>query len=426
MNFFKNTDKFHGIADSMVISLGRLAAGVALARLAGAEAFAHYILFSMAAVILLNIPGAAIITPMVNLATGMDPAQRRSMIAWTRRRMLPLYKVTAGLAVAAVPLFLYLDFDTIVYAGFGAAVLSLLELQCARACLQALFKMKVALLADTLATLATAGAVTIAYLMGWSAVAGFWWGTALASLSAAWLMRRAVQGPRPADNLPRASVMQEARRSGKAMLAGSLANSACSRIHPFVLGSMASTLALANFGVSWSFIGPMRMLSTALNGILRPRLAIHQAKNDPGAVRKTFWLTAGAFASIGMTGIILSLVLGPWIVHLVFGEAFSMASRLLPLAIAYGTLDALTTSQMVALQTTRQDGAAIASKLRIKAAMISVVLLLPLSYLHGATGAYGALLVAECFYGFRAGIHLGKRARRRDRSSPGQTIRAAA
>ena len=77
MKVFRNKDKFFGIADSMVISIARLAAGVALARLAGAEGFAQYLLFSMAAVILLNIPVTAVIIPMINLATGMDPPHRR-------------------------------------------------------------------------------------------------------------------------------------------------------------------------------------------------------------------------------------------------------------------------------------------------------------------------------------------------------------
>jgi O-antigen/teichoic acid export membrane protein len=410
IKLLQNKDKFFAIADSAVISLGRFAAGIALARLAGAEAFAQYLLYATGGMIFMSLPTTLYITPMVNLAAGLDTPRRQGIFAWSQKGLNKAFLFGLGLSVICIPFVLYYKIDTLTYCGFTAATLALLQLQYARSCLQSLFKMKTAFIVDSMSTLLVIIIVAITYFSGGATITGFWWGTAVASSLAAPMMLRATRKGRAGEVVPQSDekILMEAKRSGKAMLVGSLANTGCSRIQPFVLGGIGGTLAVANFGVSWSLIGPIRMLATALNGMLRPRLAMHKSLGDTNAFNRSLYLTYTVFSIVGLTGVLVGLFIGPDLIAFLFGEDFRKAGWLLPLAIAYGALDSLTTSQMVALQTKSADGAIIASKFRVIAAVISISLLVPGCIYAGAWGAYGALLVAEMFYAMMATLSLMK------------------
>lgn len=397
--YLKDTDKFYSIADSAVVSLGRLAAGIALARLAGAQAYGQYVMYIMAAMIILSIPTTLYITPMINLASGMRLSQKLGMLRWSRRRMQRPVLLFLAVSALGIPLGFFLNFSTTSYLGFIVATISLLDLQHARASLQSSFMMKFALVWDLVATAIVIVSVATAYYVFSSPIAGFWWGTAIASTISAHFMRASLyRGIDSSSNVPEEDLQMEARVSGKAMIPGSLANTACSRIHPFVLGGIGGSLVVAEFGASWTLIGPIRMLATAINGMLRPRLANFHKNANSSARNITFIISIAVFALVGLAGIAVGMLAGPAIVAFLFGDEFRSAGWLLPIAIAYGALDSITTAQMIALQATCRNGPAIASKFRIIAATISVGLLVPGCLQAGAYGAYGALIIAEIVY----------------------------
>jgi len=401
--FIENKDKFYTVADSAVLSIGRLVAGSALAHLAGAEAFAQYLLFITVSVILLNLPTTMHIMPMVNMGTGMKPQARSAMLQWSHNRLIPAFYLGLGLFVLCFPVALILDINAWIYAGFACATLVNLELQYQRACLQTIFRTRTALIADCTAFFTTATIIFSAWAIFNSPVIGFWWGSAAGSTLAILIMRRehekcAFSSGKVDVEVPSIEIREKAQRDGRAMLGGSIAYSACSRIQPFVLAGVGGTMVVAAFGTSWTLIGPVRMLSAALNGMLRPRLAIHFNRNDSNNFQRVLLIVYLFLAIVGLSGIAVSFVIGPSIVAFVFGESLRHAGLLLPIAITYGTLDAITTSQTIAMQIKLKNGSAQASRLRAGVAVVSVLLMLPACFFFGAWGAFGALLTAELVF----------------------------
>lgn len=409
---FKNKDKFYSISDSAVVSLGRFATGIALAKLAGAEAFAQYLLLLTAGFFILSIPTTLCITPMINLSSGLEADKKFGIFKWTHQNLKKFMRGGIILSLAAYPLIRYFEVDPLIYFGFVSSLFAWLELNYRRACLQTLFKMKGAAIFDLIGLILTAACVAWAFYFYNAPVAGFWWGSALASLFAAVgmaiIVKRAKQTLSLVE-LPHHGIRKEAFSTGSAMLTGSIANSFCARLAPFVLGSLGGLMTVANFGASWTLVGPLRMVSGALSGLLRPRLAMHQntgnRKRFDHAMKQAFLLVG----AVGGTGILISALLGPSIVALFFDESLRSAGWILPLAMTYATIEVVTSIQVIALQTTFKDGAVIATKLRILAAAVSLSLIYPACLWFGAWGAYAAIFLAEMSYFVLALIALGKR-----------------
>jgi O-antigen/teichoic acid export membrane protein len=405
--FFKNRDKFFTLADSGVVSIGRLLVSIALARLATTQGFADYILLLSVNVILLSLPATTIITPMVNLATGRRSGDRAAVFRWSHKRLRTVYSLFPILALVGLPIVLYADMSIWVYAGFAFATTAGLELQFQRACLQAVFRTQWALIADCIYLFVTILGIAVAFSTGSSPVGGFWWGSAIGGAlgaSAMWFARMRNSNPEnsPRNDHPEKAIMERARQDGRDMLTGSIANSACSRLQPFVLSLVAGASAVASFGAAWTLVGPLRMLSAALNGMLRPRLAIHLANNDPKAFNRLQYAVYAALGAAGLAGVGIMIVIGPAIAAFLFGESLRAVGYVLPVALAYGTLDAITTSQMIVMQVKLGRGARTASRLRIQAAVVSLVLIVPACMYFGAWGAFLALIVAEGIYALQA------------------------
>jgi O-antigen/teichoic acid export membrane protein len=400
-------DKFFALADSGLVSVGRFSLSVAVARLCQPAEFAQFVVMVSIQFIFLTILGSSHITPMVNLTPGLPSENRLSVYQWAHRRLMRVEVIVAGLLFVAAWPIIGKGLDAWLYGGFALTTILSIECHYHRACIQASFKTHWALLSDGLSLALTCASVAAAAYLGLSPILAFWWGSALGGFSAALLMMK-VWNRGKASATPPEDLRLKAKSDGRAMVHGSVANSICSRIQPTGLSTFGGPLAVADFGVAWTLIGPMRMMSAALNGMFRPRLALLQNNQENSAYSGLLFLVLTALALAGIAGLAAFMVVGEAVAGLIFGPSFADAGRLLPLAVAYGALDAMTTTLMIALQIRHPEGARLASRLRIQAAILSCVLLVPGCLYLGAAGALGSLLAAELLYAVSASVFLSR------------------
>lgn len=400
---FENTDKIYSFLDSGVISLGRFFSGIALAKLSGADAFAEYILLTTLLFFVHSIPASLRIIPMVNLTTGRPRAEQWPLIRWSRRQARYSLASIALLGIAGFPIAVGKGIDPWVYSGFALSTIVGIELLFQRAQAQTLFRMKAAFMADATGLLLHFAGILLCVILGGSPMIGYWWGLAVSSIYSVVRISRTVErsGSTAQDRESKektGSAIAQARYDGRSILVGSLSNSACSRLAPFVLKSVGGLLAVANFGVVWTLLGPLRMVSAAISSILRPRFALYVNTFDEAGFDKLFNRTLIGVAAMGSACSAAAVYVAPYLIEVLFDPSLREAGLMLPLAMAYATFDVLTTTQMIAMQTRVKKGAKIAAKLRMASAIVSVALIFPLTQFYGAMGAYVALLASELVY----------------------------
>ncbi|HBM86112.1 MAG TPA: hypothetical protein DD423_04910 [Opitutae bacterium] len=399
-NFFAHRDKFYGFADSGLISLFRFACGIAMARIAGAEGFATYVLLMSTAVIFQMLPTTLYLTPLLNLGNSGKQDSYITLNRWAKRGILRAALLFIGIGTLALLMLPQKALPTATGLSFLAATACMLVQQFLRARLQLQFKQRQAFISDcATVTVHIATSLTL-WKNGLAAQPAFWLGGCISCLLGSALMRLSLGRTPPTYECDH-SLQKTAASSGRVMLIGSIANTACSRFQPFVIGLIASTAAIAQYGVAWTLIGPIRMLSMALTSLLRPRLSLCCKTQDHQAFQGIYYRALSLISIFGAAGIIASFILGEWTIATLFGDELSSASNLLPLALLYATLDALTTSQMVACQIGNKDGPALTSKLRVHSAIISLLLLVPMTYAFGLYGTIGSLIIAELYYALR-------------------------
>jgi O-antigen/teichoic acid export membrane protein len=398
--FFAHRDKFYGFADSGLISLFRFASGIGMAQIAGAEGFATYVLLMSTAVIFQMLPTTLFLTPLLNQGNSGEENCYITLHRWAKRGILRAALLFSGIGTVVL---LLLPQETLPIATglcFLAAASTMLLQQFLRARLQLEFKQRQAFIADCATVAIHIGCSLSLWKSGLTTQSSFWLGACIASLLGSALMRLSLGRTSPAYECNHA-LLKTAASSGRVMLIGSIANTACSRFQPFVIGLIANTSAIAQYGVAWTLIGPIRMLSMALTSLLRPRLSRCCKTQDRKAFQSIYHKALLLIAAAGGIGILASFFVGNWTIAILFGDELSSASKLLPLALLYATLDAMTTSQMVACQIGEADGPARTSKLRVHAAIISLLLLVPMTYALGLYGTLGSLIIAELYYAVR-------------------------
>jgi O-antigen/teichoic acid export membrane protein len=141
------------------------------------------------------------------------------------------------------------------------------------------------------------------------------------------------------------------------------------------------------------------MLSMALSNLLRPRLSLAKGSNDSAAFQRMYKRALSIVLLCGLLATGAVTLIGSLVVELLFGTELAGAGSLLPFAMIYATIDALTTCQMVARQIDDTNGAAHTARFRIYAAILSLTLLVPMTHYLGLQGSIGALIIAEIFYG---------------------------
>jgi len=393
------SDKVCSLSDSAINALYRLAAAVLIARMAGAEALACYVLMATAQISLSSIAAAASETPMLNHASRLGPERRREVLAWSAHRSRRIRLGTGAAGIAISPLAIRLGLDPWIYAGFVLSTLFYLSAQFERARLQALFATKQALPADCIAIACSLCACIIAP----DPALGLWWGSACGlALATEFMKGRYKPGAAPAAQSDAARAL---RRSSAPTLAGCLANTACSRLHPYIIQFAGSAAAVASYGAASSLLGPMRFASVALSNLLRPRLAAAGGGSDKA--ERLAQQSKILIVSMGTAATALMIAAGPQLAQVVFGSDIQLTGALLALAAAYGSVDALSTLQMIRLQTAQlESGASLAFRFRLLAAGISLGLALPCLHLFGLKGAFVSLIAAECAYVHAASRHL--------------------
>ena len=395
--FFAHRDKFYGFADSGLISLFRFACGIAMARIAGPEGFATYVLLMSSAVIFQMLPTTLYVAPLLNLGNRGNQDSYITLHKWAKRGVLRASLLFVAVGTVGILLLPQAKLSTTTGLSFLAAASAVLLQQLLRARLQLQFKQRQALIADCATVTIHFFSSLILWQNGLAAQPAFWIGTCISALLGSALMRLAL-GRTPTTYECDHELQNTATSTGRVMLIGSVAYTACSRLQPFVIGLIASTAVIAQYGVAWTLIGPIRMLSMALTSLLRPRLSLYSQKENQHAFRSVYQRAQVLILIVGSAGIAASFILGEWGIVTLFGHELRSASKLLPLALLYATLDALTTSQMVACQIGDKDGPALTSKLRVHAAIISLLLLVPLTYLFSAYGTIGSLIIAELYF----------------------------
>ena len=405
--FFAHRDKFYGFADSGLLSLFRFACGIAMARIAGAEGFATYVLLMSTAVIFQMLPTTLYIAPLLNLGNRGAQDSYITLHKWAQRGVLRASLLFIAIGSAALWLVPQAALTLTTGLSFLAAACALLLQQLFRARLQLQFKQRQALLADSITIALHIASSWGLWQTGCAPQAAFWLGAGLSALLGSAIMRLAL-GRTPTDYARDEALQSNAASTGRVMLIGSLAYTACSRLQPYVIGLIASTAVIAQYGVAWTLIGPIRMLSMALTSLLRPRLSLYSQAHSRNAFNRVYQRAQRLILVVGSAGILASFVLGEWGVITLFGHELRSASKLLPLALLYATLDAMTTCQMVACQIGDDDGPALTSKLRVHAAIISLLLLAPLTYFFSAYGTIASLIIAELYFAYG----ISRRARR--------------
>lgn len=412
-------DKFYALADSAGRSLFRLLSAILIARLCGPAMYAVFVLCITIETVATAIPNAVNLSPMLSIGPGLDDSCREGFLWRVARRHVRWSLWLAMLGGLCAPLVVAEHIRIWTWFAFAAALFASGAVNAARSRQQARFRSRSVFWADF-------GGLALPVLVALSLqsappdvlLAGYFAAMAVGLGAAAVAMNREV--PARVDVPP--DVMNRFRSMGPPMATGSVANSVCSRVQPFVLQAAAGAGAVGVFGAAATTIGPMRLLAMALCNVVRPRFALFAGTaNQAGAWRmlnKVCLLLAG-FGIVGVAG---AWLLGEWLVGLVFGAEFAVVGEILPLAFVFASLEATAAVMVVALQTLCENGAATATRLRVGVSVLALVVVWPACSYAWAAGAFTALCATELLF-----LLLAYGAIRRPRTVPGSArVEAAA
>lgn len=391
-------DKWFGMMRIAVNAASRMVFGVAVARLAGPDAFACFVGLVTVEVLAATLLAAGWITPFTSLAPRLAPEQRDALLHAGVRRAFRATAVCGAILLLAAPLASVVAAVPIpVHAAFCASTVAWLASSTGAAALTARFCSARALWAQGVAQLVpAAGLLWAALVPALDPLLAFFAGNALGHGLAAIVAWRTLPATTAA---PDEAAGDQLARYGHVVLAGSVANSLCTRVQPFVLAAVAGAPAVAAFGAANTLVGPARVFSGAIGEVLRPRLALHQGGHGDGARgRRAVALGVGASAALGLALLVLFVVAGRPVGELVFGPGFEGLARTLPWAAAFVLVSSVVNVLVVAMQTRSLLGTATATKARIGAALLSLAAVWPACAADGAAGAFAAMTAAELVF----------------------------
>lgn len=385
-------DKLFASSATALRSLGRLALSVGVARALGAESFATYALLLVVETIALTLASCRSQAPLATLAPQLDAPGQRALLALAWRRQVEDLRLGGALALCLAPVAArWLPLPLLL--GFG--------LQTALACLArthqgwrlATFSAHRVLLAEACALgapLALCAAALAGADLGLDALyASLALGQGLA-LAALW------ESPAGAGSPP-AALEAEVQALSGAMLKGSLAYSLSSRLQPFALGASGGAAAVAPFAAALTLAGPLRVLSAAVDTVLRPRLA--QAQGDAPQQRALLGRALGVQLGAGLAGLLVVSLCGQPLLDLAYGGVIPRLAAASLAALVYVSLESLGSTLTVAAQVQGGAcGAAAATRLRIAASLASLIAVWPACAWGGVAGAFAQLCGVElCF-----------------------------
>jgi len=391
----KHTDKYYALGGNVVRSLARLFVSLLIARLAGSQAYGGFVILATAEVIALSIITSLLVAPMMTMAPGRSPEERAGLIAFAFGRTLRWSFAIGVVMLLALPLASRVEVKPWVFVGFCLSTILWGICVAARGWRQAEFNSRRAFWADALGLTMPVAAVAAAAAAGIEVTAVYWWASAG---GAALTLRRLGQPDRtPATPLGDATA-HSFSRMGVHMTVGTLSNTVCSRIQPFVLVAAGGSQAVAMFGAASLLIGPLRLLSMTMSSVLRPRIAWHLNQGRTDEVRRMVLLAVGGFLTIGLPAIAAAATLGDPLVVLTLGDEYRGAGRILPWAAAFAMLEAIGATLVVLIQTALPKGPAVVTILRTATTVGALAIVWPACSRFGATGAFAAAAAVELLF----------------------------
>ena len=393
-----NTDKWYSLSDNALSSVFRIVSSMAVLKLAGEEIFAEYVILFTTYVIIQSLSNSYFIMPLAHSA-GLGKSHISEMYRWTEKRLRKLQVFIALLIGVSFFVTSPLNIDHHVFTGFGGSILFSLSAQNRRSRNQTHFKSKIILISNIYGL----ALHSFIFLVGWhyynAPLAGYWWGCFASQICCYYILNFLQSSETKGERVALShEIISRVTKDGLHMTMGSLANMFSSRSQPFVLSLLSGSLAVSYFGVVMTFSGPLRILSVALQNTLRPRFALFVNDKDPDRFRKLYFKSQSMIIALGIVALLVSFCIESTLVTFLLGTNNSFPAGLLSLAIFLATLDAVTSCQMVAIQTACQKGPSKTTQMRWIAAGVNLLIIFPLSYYYGATGAIISALVSECFY----------------------------
>jgi O-antigen/teichoic acid export membrane protein len=391
----RHPDKYFAFGGNVTRSLARLIISVLFARLAGQEAYAGFVIFVAIEVIACSIVNSLVVAPMMTIAPGLAEPERSALHARACRRT-GIWSLSAGaMCLLAVPMLSSLVTSPAVAVAFAASTAAWCACQGPRGWRQSSFGSRRSCGADLIGLSVPIPVVLAAGLLKLDVSMAFWSASAVGGV-----LSLLIHGwPKTGRNTPLpASLELRYRRMGMHMTVGTVANTLCSRIQPFVLALAANAGVVALFGAASVIVGPLRLLSMSLAGVLRPRFALHFGRGRPDEVQRIVALSATAVSATGAMAILSIAVLGEWPIVAVFGESFRGVARIAPWACLFATLEAIGTILVVLVQAASDHGPALATRLRTAATVLALLLMWPACSAFGASGAFAAAAVVELVF----------------------------
>ncbi|MHC5114566.1 MAG: lipopolysaccharide biosynthesis protein [Planctomycetota bacterium] len=390
----RHPDKYFAFADSAARSLARFAIAILVARLTGGHGYGGFAILLTIEVIAGALLNSLFVAPMVSIAPGLPEPDRSALLRRTVRRTARWSVGAGAVCLLALPFVARLETSFLALAGACASIATWGACQGARGWRQSIFGSRTALGADLAGLLIPVVIVLVAAPLGLDVVATFWWASALGGLVAFRLFGRPPGGVEPVSG----EVASRVRRMGVHMSLGTVANTLCSRIQPFVLAVAGGAHVVACFAAASTLIGPVRLLSMTISGVLRPRLALYIGRGRADEARRLVMVSTISFALVGMLATAGFVVLGEWLVVCIFGEAFRDASGVLPWAAPFATIEAIGTVFVVLMQVGHRNGAAITTGIRTAATVLSLAIIWPACVRFGPAGAFAAAGAVELVF----------------------------
>ncbi len=387
------SDKVSAMATSATRSCTRVALGIAIARLGDADLFAQFVLLLGIETIASTLINASITMPLIAVTSGATPEEAGGFqrAAYNASRALTMIGVPAAVICAWVMTRSTPD----VLLAFAVFLSASMLASPRQAELTARFRSRRILASEVAFAVGTAASLGAFLPAAYTPDCGPWIALAIGALS-----RCAVLGTGSSRRTfgPNAAAARRLRTIAVPMVIGSAGVTVSSRAQPFVLQAMLGTAQVGTFGAAQTLVGPIRILSASISGVLRPRLALHARRGDRRAFMSAFVQALAPLVAGGSALSLAAIIGGDSLARMVFGDSFANAGACLAALSIYAVLEAVGACSAVAVQSLSDSGSGIVTRNRLAVAALALALLFPAAWWGGAVGSAWSLAATEAVF----------------------------